>query len=487
MAARPLEPFKVKLADTLLVEASAGTGKTHTITTLFVRLVVERGLSVKEILVVTFTEAATAELRGGIDPWAVMPLLGEDAQFGLKFVKFPEAAFIDGIVTGNLEKLEQIHFEGNLAGSNVVVRGEPFLDFRTRAIYSNQWIYFHEPIAHRTTNEVLSATFASIDTKKALMYLTNGFSTTDPYRFTKIIAPITYKAIAPYIFETPPVVRAEGTIPLADERDADIRFQITGDDFRYWRFHMTKADAGVYWHHEFLDVTNVTAKFYGGDLDWEGHFTFKDDDSADYQFKGVCTNTDLTLLVRDLLPQATNRIEGTLQGTLVITSANSETVNSWKGHGQATVKNGFLWDMPIFGIFSEPLNAIVPGLGRSKIYSGAGTFRIENGKVYTKDMEVRAPAFRLKYDGSVDFDGNLDAKVEAELFRNTWIFGRAISAVFWPLAKVLESKVTGNLAAPKSELAHIPKVMLFPVRPIQTIKELTKEKEKKPEPEQAPK
>ena len=434
-----------------------------------------------------FEPAFRLALRGGIDPWAVMPLLGEDAQFGLKFVKFPEAAFIDGIVTGNLEKLEKIHFEGNLAGSNVVVRGEPFLDFRTRAIYSNQWIYFHEPIAHRTTNEVLSATFASIDTKKALMYLTNGFSTTDPYRFTKIIGPITYKAIAPYIFETPPVVRAEGTIPLADERDADIRFQITGDDFRYWRFHMTKADAGVYWHHEFLDVTNVTAKFYGGDLDWEGHFTFKDDDSADYQFKGVCTNTDLTLLVRDLLPQATNRIEGALQGTLVITSANSETVNSWKGHGQATVKNGFLWDMPIFGIFSEPLNAIVPGLGRSKIYSGAGTFRIENGKVYTKDMEVRAPAFRLKYDGSVDFDGDLDAKVEAELFRNTWIFGRAISAVFWPLAKVLESKVTGNLAAPKSELAHIPKVMLFPVRPIQTLKELTREKEKKPEQEPPPK
>jgi hypothetical protein len=233
----------------------------------------------------------------------------------------------------------------------------------------------------------------------------------------------------------------------------------------------------------------VTAKFYGGDMDWEGHFTFKDDDSADYQFKGVCTNADLTLLIHDLLPQATNRIEGTLQGTLVVTSANSETINSWKGHGQATMKNGFLWDMPIFGIFSEPLNAIVPGLGKSKIYSGTGTFRIENGKVYTKDMEVRAPAFRLKYDGSVDFDGDLDAKVEAELFRNTWIFGRAISAVFWPLAKVLESKVTGNLAAPKSELAHIPKVMLFPVRPIQTLKELTKDKdkEKKAEPEPPPK
>lgn len=63
MAARPAE---AKLAGTSLVEASAGTGKTHTITTLFLRLVVEEGLSVSQIVVVTFTEAATAELRGRI-------------------------------------------------------------------------------------------------------------------------------------------------------------------------------------------------------------------------------------------------------------------------------------------------------------------------------------------------------------------------------------------------------------------------------------
>ena len=44
-----------------LLEASAGTGKTYTIGGLFVRLVAEEGLGVESILVVTFTEAATAE------------------------------------------------------------------------------------------------------------------------------------------------------------------------------------------------------------------------------------------------------------------------------------------------------------------------------------------------------------------------------------------------------------------------------------------
>ena len=49
-----------------LVEASAGTGKTHNITGLVVRLVVEHGLRIDQILVVTFTRAATAELRGRV-------------------------------------------------------------------------------------------------------------------------------------------------------------------------------------------------------------------------------------------------------------------------------------------------------------------------------------------------------------------------------------------------------------------------------------
>ena len=54
------------LEGTNLIEAGAGTGKTYTITGLFLRLILEKRLSVKEILVVTYTVAATEELRDRI-------------------------------------------------------------------------------------------------------------------------------------------------------------------------------------------------------------------------------------------------------------------------------------------------------------------------------------------------------------------------------------------------------------------------------------
>lgn len=46
-----------------LIEASAGTGKTFAITRLYLRLLLEKRLDVDQILVVTFTEAATHELK----------------------------------------------------------------------------------------------------------------------------------------------------------------------------------------------------------------------------------------------------------------------------------------------------------------------------------------------------------------------------------------------------------------------------------------
>jgi len=48
-----------------LIEASAGTGKTFTVATLYSRLVIEFAIPVPRLLAVTFTEAATKELRAG--------------------------------------------------------------------------------------------------------------------------------------------------------------------------------------------------------------------------------------------------------------------------------------------------------------------------------------------------------------------------------------------------------------------------------------
>ncbi|MBF0278566.1 MAG: exodeoxyribonuclease V subunit beta [SAR324 cluster bacterium] len=55
--------IKSPLEGVSLIEASAGTGKTFTIVGVFLRLLLEKQVPIEKILVVTFTEAATAELK----------------------------------------------------------------------------------------------------------------------------------------------------------------------------------------------------------------------------------------------------------------------------------------------------------------------------------------------------------------------------------------------------------------------------------------
>ncbi len=64
--------MKFKMAQPSLIEASAGTGKTYTITNLVLRALLgvgkkennlDRPLQIDELLIVTFTNAATSDLR----------------------------------------------------------------------------------------------------------------------------------------------------------------------------------------------------------------------------------------------------------------------------------------------------------------------------------------------------------------------------------------------------------------------------------------
>ena len=66
MTIRILDHAAVPLCGMNLIEASAGTGKTYAIASLYLRLLVEKELRPEQILVVTFTEAATQELRARI-------------------------------------------------------------------------------------------------------------------------------------------------------------------------------------------------------------------------------------------------------------------------------------------------------------------------------------------------------------------------------------------------------------------------------------
>lgn len=87
-----LEISTFPLNDIQLIEASAGTGKTYTIAALYLRLVIEKGEKPENILVVTFTKAATEELKGRIQAFLRISLNA------IKQNNYSEIPFLEEVV-----------------------------------------------------------------------------------------------------------------------------------------------------------------------------------------------------------------------------------------------------------------------------------------------------------------------------------------------------------------------------------------------------
>jgi hypothetical protein len=235
----------------------------------------------------------------------------------------------------------------------------------------------------------------------------------------------------------------------------------------------------VHWLGQQLTLSNIRADFYGGQAAGSAQFHFRPGGQADYHFAVFATNALLGPLTKEMFA-VTNRLEGRLWGNLVITNASTTNIQSWDGYGDMNLRDGFIWEIPVFGIFSDVMNGLVPGLGNSKASAGTCTFIITNGVIRSEDVDIRSTGMRLEYRGTLDFEGKLNARVEARLLRDMPVVGPLVSLATLPFTTLFTYKVTGTLAEPKAEpLSIIPKFMLLPFQlpfhPFRTLKGLLPE------------
>jgi hypothetical protein len=288
----------------------------------------------------------------------------------------------------------------------------------------------------------------------------------------RAIGPQIASALEPYQFARPPTVHVSGVVPLEGTKDTDLRFEVDGGPFQWWKFDVPHVSGRVHWMGERMTLTNVEVAFYGGRANGVAEFDFRAENGANFQFGITATNVNLHLLMRDVAAR-TNRLEGLLSGRLSIDSANSVNWDSWQGGGSVNLRDGMLWEVPIFGIFSPILDGIVPGLGRTRFSEGSASFVITNSNIRSEDLQIRAPMLRMQYRGELDFQRRVDARVEAELLRDTWFIGPVVSLALWPVSKLFEYHVSGTLQEPKSEpVYYVPKFLFMPLHPFRTLRDL---------------
>jgi hypothetical protein len=417
-------------------------------------------------------------LDSTIDVLSLRPLLDPGAQRGVEHFTFAQPPALTAEVRGNWHDAERIGVNAQATLTNFTFRGESVSALQTAVQYTNRFLLFSNPRLQRG-NQQMTADSVAVDLSRQLVFLTNGYSTTEPMVIARAIGAHVARAIEPYQFRQPPVAHVHGTIPMHGENDADLHFDLNGGPFDWWRLHLPEVRGHVHWLGQQLTLSNIQASFYGGQAAGNAHFGFHPGEATDYQFGVATTNSLLRLLVADLFLQ-TNRLDGKLSGLLMITNANTSDMRTWNGYGNLNLRDGLIWDIRIFGIFSDVLNSMVPGLGNSRATAGTSSYWITNGLIHTEDMELRSTGMRLQYRGTVDFQGQVNARTEAGLLRDMWLVGPIVSTVLWPVTKLFEYKVTGTLGDPRATPVYlIPKVMLFPFQvpfhPLRTLRGLLPE------------
>jgi len=411
-------------------------------------------------------------LTSRLDPKLCLPLLDPDVKEVFDWAVLSQPPLVEAELWGDFAHWDRIGANARVAITNFSFRGESATSLSTRLHYTNQWLECYSPLATFGARQMKADGLAA-DFRSLLLYLTNGWGNTDPMVLTHMIGPVTAAAIAPFQFKTPPTVRASGIIPLEDEKKADIHFHIEGGPFHWLYFDPAQISGDLHWRGLYLYLTGVNLDFFDGQASGGATVFFNPaKPGTDFAFSLTTTNTDLQKLTRAVF-NPTNNLQGRLSGTLTITNADSENWRQTGGYGQANLRDGLIWDIPVFGIFSKPLDDLSPGIGTSRISAGKCSFIITNGVIRSDNLELRSPMVGLSYEGTTDLQGRVNARVRAGPLRSAPMVGPIVSSVFLPLSWFFEYKLTGDIGNPKTELLNPLAQMIFmPFHPFRTIKNL---------------
>ena len=416
-----------------------------------------------------------------IDPAAIRPLLNEKQIKVFDDFKFSSPPRIKGELHGRWQDLTNLAGSGEVLAQHFSFRSNAIDKVTCSLLFTNQQL---EVSGGRLEQDqkFISAQRVAWNFPGEKLFFTNIYSTVDPYLVTRLIGPKVAEAIEPYKFAAPPAVRLNGSMSIGDIDDTDLHFDVDGTLFDWKYFHADRLTGRVDWVGKTLLLTNIqSSTYHGGHVSGWSYFEFTHTNGADYKFNLAARDIDLRYLIKSLNGK-TNRLEGLVDAQMTLTAGNTRNWDSLEGTGKVNLRDGLVWDVPIFGIFSPFLNALVHGAGNSRAREASATFLVTNGIIYSDDLEIRAPMIRMRYRGGVDFQQRVEARVEVELLHDAWVIGPLVSLALTPISKILAWQVTGNLSHPVTEPVYIPNFLLMTLRPFHTLmkplkKIITPEKE----------
>jgi hypothetical protein len=199
-------------------------------------------------------------------------------------------------------------------------------------------------------------------------------------------------------------------------------------------------------------LQDVRGRLAGGSFTAQASFAPSRPGSSDmaYTLRGEVLHADLRQLIGGLDTNLAERLEGRLYGNLDLKGiAGAGHGRTASGQGSLNVKRGTLFRIPLFGGFTDAMMRVVPGLDFVTRQTDArAPFEVREGRVWSRDVQIEGDVLSLTGRGSVAFDGRLDFDVQVRPMKDKTLVGTAMRALAYPISKLFEFRLQGDVAAP---------------------------------------
>jgi hypothetical protein len=384
-----------------------------------------------------------------LDPRKLLPIMTPVMRNIVDPSWFESPPHIVATVTGDFVDPDAFAYDAELTAGRCSYRGVSLAGVNATLQLRHSQLNVPAMRLERTDGETSGSLLANFNNHQIKFDAT---TTSNPNEIAPLLGPKAAVVLRPYRFGPRTKASGRGLVDLDVPVNSAWSANVVNEGFSYWKVTADRARAIVTVSNNFLAVENFDSDFYAGKL--RGRAVFALTNAPNYQFDFTTDRVNAHKLLTAIRGKEGSS-SGLLTGQCTLQGQGSD-VATIRGQGHAKVTDGVLGELGLFGVFSQILNGITPGLGSASLTSGTATFKLADSAVKTEDMEIQAGVFTLTSQGKLGFDGKLDFRVDARPLKSWPLFGQLGMLI----GKILEYKIGGTLSTPTYRSANLPKELL---------------------------
>jgi len=247
-------------------------------------------------------------------------------------------------------------------------------------------------------------------------------------------------------------LRSKGTVDYEDLDGTELVMSAGARDISAERFFIDRCSMEMVMKGRKASFNSVRGNMYGGEFWGQGGFDVPGESGADvpYVVDVGAQGMNFAALAGAILGGHAKDYRGTFSGHVRAKGmAGTGTSGTVKGRGVIRIRKGRVFMLPVFGGLSRLMTNIIPGLDFI-LRQGDATaeFTMDEGKISTDRVKVEGDVLSLRGDGECSFDGNMDYDVQLTLMKEHTAIAKLLRLLTYPVSKLLEFRVRGNIADP---------------------------------------